>query len=325
MMTFVDRVLSNFGYHRTGTDVPSPPPPPSPVSLPTLEVFGQPGHGKSSYLWAVLFMLRKLSLVWPDFTCSALDDGTEVALKSIHESVHEGKLPDSMPTEHQARYRLLLRNMERWGEKRLDVWDRKDSIFSANEHSNVKADINWRATIFWLLSLADLKKVQVEYLDMLLHDLVQKRGRAGHSLYSSPLNLVIVLAKCDSIPELPLALRQYLIQDPLWMAVSKEPTLWFTSIEKPIHLGAEALRQYLATLYRADEEIRRWLDSTLAGHMLLQRAKEHHLNLRFSVVSATGSGISERQRLQVPWSPRRVLDPLFWALEMENMHSRTPT
>lgn len=325
MTAFVDRMLSRFGYHRNKMVGPWPPPPPPRMDIPTLEVFGQPGHGKSSYLWSVLFMLRKLSLVWPDFTCSALDDGTEEALKSIHEAVREGKLPDSMSAEQQARYRLLLRNMERWGEKQFDVWDRKDSIFSANGSSTGKAEINWRATALWLLSLTDLRKVQVEYLDMLLHDLIQRRIRAGHSLYPTPLNLVIVLTKGDSIPELPLALREYLKQDPLWLAVSKEPTLWFSSTERPSHLGAEALRQYLATLHRADEEIRRWLDSTLAGHMLLQRAKEYHLNLRFAIVSATGSGIIEGQMLQVPWNPRRVLDPLFWALEMENMPIRIPS
>jgi hypothetical protein len=268
-------------------------------------------------------MLRKVNLVWPDFLCSTQDDGTEEALKLIHEAVHEGWLPESISPENEIRYMLLLRNMERWGEKRLVVWDRADPVSSLNGNGKAAPEINWNATALWLLSLPDLKKVQVEYLDMLLHDLVQKRVRAGHSLYSNPLNLVVVLTKGDSIPELPLSLREYLKQDPLWKAVSTESTFWSSvrSTEGPPRLNAEALRQYLATLYRVDEEIRRWLDSTLAGHMLLLRAKEYPLNLRFSIVSATGSGIVDSRRLQVPWSPRRVLDPLFWALEIEN----TPT
>lgn len=324
-MGFVERLLARFGFHRIGKNIQLPLPPLPPGSS-TIEIFSQPRHGRSSYLWSVLFMLRKLNLVWPDYLCWTLDDKTEEALKSIHEDVHEGRLPASMSVESTIRYTLLLRKMERWGEKRFVVWDRPDSVFSSNGNGTGEAEINWNVPALWLLSLPNLRDVQVEYLDMLLQDLVLKRTRAGHS--SRPLNLIIVLTKGDAIPELPLTLRDYLKQDPLWKAVSSEPTLRpsLRAAAGAISLlTPEALRLYLATLSRAHEEIRRWLDSTLSGRMLLRRAEAYPVNLRFSIVSATGSGIAENRRLQVPWSPRRVLDPLFWSLEMENAPARTST
>lgn len=298
-------------------------PPPGP--LPTLEIFSQAGHGKSSYLWAVLYMLRKMNVVWPDYLCWPEDESTDNVLKEIHENVAESRLPIRGAAENKHRYDLRLQNMERWGEKKLIVWDWPDPVFAADLNGDRPEKTNWLAPAWWLVSLPDLGEVRAEVLDMLFDDLMRKRIRQGYSVYRSPLRLVVVLTKGDAIPNLPLPLRQYLKDDPLWKAVSSEVSLLSppaSSPSSPLRLGEEPLRLYIGTLMRAHEVIRQWLESTLVGHMLIRRAAEYQVDLRFSIVSSTGSGLVEGQDLQVPWTPRRVLDPLFWALELDSAPAR---
>ena len=164
--------------------------------------------------------------------------------------------------------------------------------------------------------------MRAEILDMLFDDLMRTRILQGFAAYTRPFRLVVVLTKADAIPNLPPSLRQYLKDDPLRDAVRSEvsllsPPLPFPS--EPLRLKDESLREYLGRLALVHQEIHHWLETTLVGHMLIRRAAAYHVELRFSIVSATGSGLVDGQSLQLPWTPRRVLDPLFWALELDSV------
>ncbi|PYQ68316.1 MAG: hypothetical protein DMF53_00395 [Acidobacteria bacterium] len=298
------------------------PGPVLPGPVPTLEVFSQAGHGKSSYLWSLLYMLRKMSIVWPDYLCTPQDEATKEALKGIHESVHGALLPASGPAANKHRYELHLQSMERWGDRKLIVWDWPDPVFAASLDGNRSERTNWLAPALWLVSLQDLGEVRAEILDMLFDDLMRTRILQGFAAYTRPFRLVVVLTKADAIPNLPPSLRQYLKDDPLRDAVRSEvsllsPPLPFPS--EPLRLKDESLREYLGRLALVHQEIHHWLETTLVGHMLIRRAAAYHVELRFSIVSATGSGLVDGQSLQLPWTPRRVLDPLFWALELDSV------
>lgn len=299
---------------------PPPPPLPPPGPLPpSLEIFSRSGHGRSSFLMALLFQLRRLNLVWPNYLCWPQDELTEAALKQIHEHVHHGRLPVSTIDSEGTRYDLLLQGLERWGRRRLVVWDRPDPVLSQSQ-TTLPQDLGWQATACWLLSLADLSAVDLQILDMTFDDLMRARRRTGHDSASQPLRLVVVLTKADALPDLPLTLRRYLKEDNISMALSANDGLLAESkVGSPLLLRSpDALQQYLIGLWRVHEEIQRWMETMLSGQMLVHRAREHHVELRFAIVSATGSGLSTEGLLQIPWSPRRVLDPLFWALELDS-------
>jgi hypothetical protein len=289
---------------------------------PTLELLALPHHGATSFLAALLFMLRELSLVWPEFVCWAQDFETEEALKAMHEQLRQGN--GSGPAESGngvLRYDLLLRNMERWGERRLVVADGRHPPFASPPDAGSAADVNWTASACWLVSLPDLAGTQGEVLDLLFEDLLRARVASGHSLYTVPFKLIVVLTKADAIPNLPPALRGYLKDDPLWRIASAWPALPLTpgtAGTLDLRLDGEALREYLGTMWHVDEEIRRWLEATAAGHLLVRRAAAYHVQLRFAVVSATGSGLAGGASGRLSWSPRRVLDPYFWALELDS-------
>jgi hypothetical protein len=136
------------------------------------------------------------------------------------------------------------------------------------------------------------------------------------------LKLVIALTKADRIPNLPHDLRRYLKDDPLATEVKAESELLAHGV-KP---GDPAFRfddravqsgeSYLNRLWEAHGQIAAWLGSTLAGSLLTRRAGAQHIDLRFCLVSATGSDLRSDGHMEAHWRPYRVLDPLFWALEL---------
>ncbi|HEX6900948.1 MAG TPA: hypothetical protein VF789_14590 [Thermoanaerobaculia bacterium] len=317
-MGLISKIKDWLGWSKPVNVGGSPPPPTPSVPMPTLEIFAQPGHGKSSYLWSVLYMLRKMNLVWPNYLCSPRDETTEEALDGIHENFLAAHLPGRGPEANQRRYHLDLENMVRWGTRDLSVWDWPDPVFAGSLNGNRPEKTNWISPALWLVSLQDLGQVRAETLDMRFDDLIRTRTRQGFPVYSRPFRLMVVLTKGDAIPNLPLRLRQYLKEDPLWQAVRSEVSLLSPPPSAPaIHrpLDEDEMRVYVGTMVGIHEEIRDWLESTLVGHMLIRRAAANQVDLRFAIVSATGSGLVEGQSLRLPWTPRRVLDPLFWVLE----------
>lgn len=277
----------------------------------TIEVFSQPGHGKTSYLWALLFMLRKLSLVWPDYLCWSQDEPTTLALRAVQEALIAGLLP--APAGDTARYSLALRRLERWGRRPLIVWDRRDPVFSPGEAGDSSGEaLAWGAPALWLISLPDLDAAEEQLIDLRFEELMRARMAAGRSSGRDPLKLIVALTKADAIADLPAALRRYLKEDRLGESQGAASPAAVASI--PESLSAQ---HYLATLWRVDAEIRTWLQQRAAGQMLLRRAAEYHIDPRFAIVSAIGSGIAGGKSNLLSWSPRRVLDPLFWALELD--------
>src|SRR5215218_883080 len=110
-------------------------------SIPStsVEVFAMPGHGRTSFLWAMLFMLRQLSRVWPGYLCWPLDEPTGRSLLDIHEKLRLGLLPDRWKSEEGSlcRHALHLRNMNPWGERHFVVWDWPDSVFASDRLGSV--------------------------------------------------------------------------------------------------------------------------------------------------------------------------------------------
>lgn len=327
MMSWLDSLL----FWRKPAAKPILPIIPQVAALPqpNVEIFATPGHGRTSYLWSLLYMLRQMSQVWPEVLCWPQDEATGEALKAIHENLRLGRLP-ARGIGDEVRYSLVLRNFRPWGQQRLLVFDRPDPVFGQRDAEQQSlAKVNWKAQALWLLSLSDLDEVHGRYLDIALEDLLRARGKAGASVQTWPFRVVVVLTKTDAVPDLPPELRCFLKEDPIAKNVTFDDTDIFRADSKAeVDLG-EAFRQgtsiqrtdllqfYLDSMKEIDHITRSWLEDTQGGQTLVRRAKDYGVNLRFCVVSATGSGVVSGEGLGTAWSPRRVLDPYFWALELE--------
>jgi len=298
--------------------------------LPTanvLEILAEPGHGKTSFLWGLTFMLRKLGLVWPDYLCWSPQSDTNQVIKAYHDAMNRREVPAPTLQENICRLELRLKGMERWGDRRLILEDGWDSVFPSERNANVKKrEIDWGSPACWLLSLPDLEGFDAQDLDNRLDTLLRARQASARFLLARPLRLIITLTKADRM-NLPRNLRQYLKLDPLAAMVTAEKELFDPELgpdsrglapgHPSIQFDERAVREYLGKLLQVHEEISDWLGSTLTGRLLARRAAQQHVTLRFCLVSATGADLRSDSHLQIPWSPRRVLDPFFWSLEPE--------
>lgn len=303
---------------------PPPPPPPPPPERPalgsSLELLSAPQHGKTSFLWSLSFMARKLSLFWPEYVCWPQDDASKKSFETMLQAMSHRELP--VVGSASSRLLLALRGMERWGERRLFVEDDRDPVLGIDKDMpSSQRDINWGVPVFWLLSLPDIAMEDPQLIDHRLDEIIRARMRSNRSFEAQPLRLVIVLTKADRIPNLPRGLREYLKGDPLAAVVKAEAALSDMNPERRteypvLHFDSKAVQLYLETLWGVHEQITDWLRTTLTGNLLTRYADVHHITLRFCLVSATGSDLRRNGHLAIPWRPRRVLDPLFWALEL---------
>lgn len=297
---------------------------------PSVEIFAMPGHGRTSFLWAMLFMLRQLSRAWPTYLCWPLDESTGRSLLEIHEKLRLGQLPERSGSGggQTCRHTLHLRNMNPWGERYFTVWDAPDPVFSRG-HSDADSEdrpIDWNRPALWLLSLSDLDDTRGRFLDLSLDELVRVRHASGEAAREYRFQLIVVLTKGDAITDLPPELRCFLREDPLVKALAAGSgglfrqddgiDLSVSSHGPDSYPEGDPLNAYFSARGRIDEMIQDWLGSNSAGRALLGRAQDLNVDIRFSVVSATGSGFTSGQRLATAWSPRRVLDPYFWSLEL---------
>jgi hypothetical protein len=320
-------VLVNTGTTSKGNEVAMTSNPPS----TSVEVFAMPGHGRTSFLWGMLFMLRQLSRVWPGYLCWPLDEPTGRSLLDIHEKLRLGQLPDRWTSEggQNCRHALHLRNMNPWGERYFVVWDWPDPVFAPERLGSTSESkpVDWNLPALWLLSLADLDEVKGRFLDLALDDLVRVRYASGEAARELPFRLIVVLTKGDAITDLPRELRCFLKEDPLAKALAAGPSGIFRAHdeinlsvsshrERESYPEGDPLHAYFESRNLIDEVTRDWMSSNSAGRALLGRADDLGVDLKFAVVSATGSGFTSGGRLATAWSPRRVLDPYFWSLEL---------
>jgi hypothetical protein len=291
-----------------------------------VQVFGWSQHGKSAYLTALTMMLMKMNRIWRSFTWEAV---TELSLNKVCEvNVHErtGKMPHPTLIGADDCYVMLLRKMEPWRNRALLVRDCPGEAFSGIKVPLEEAPFLHRArTIFMFASLPDLLDPEAENrsfegrtMDMLMTSFFNTLKSNGIRLKGR--RVVMVLTKGDRITDLTPGLRNYLVGDTLWEASnSPEPERVLRSfLKNPAEFSvAEFMERYLAGMERADAEIRRWLALDHHAQNFIGLAQDYGVDLRLCLTSATGSPVSPGNGLAQRWEPRRVLDPFFWALELE--------
>jgi hypothetical protein len=291
-----------------------------------VQVFGWSQHGKSAYLTALTMMLMKMNRVWRPFTWEAV---TEASLNKVREvNIHErhGEMPPPTPPGVDDCYVMLLRKMEPWRNRALLVRDCPGEIFSGIKVPLEEAPFLHRArTIFMFASLPDLLDPEAENrsfegrtMDMLMTSFFNTLKSNGIRLKGR--RVVMVLTKGDRIPDLPPGLRSYLIEDILWEASnSPEPEYVLRSFLKnpSIFSVTGFMERYIAGMQKTDTAIRRWLALNHHAQNFIGLAADYGVDLRLCLTSATGAPVSPGSGLAQRWEPRRVLDPFFWALELE--------
>lgn len=71
-------------------------------------------------------------------------------------------------------------------------------------------------------------------------------------------------------------------------------------------------------MIQADEAIYGWVKQDVHGRNMLNLAQNSRIDLYFSLISSIGYAVRPGELLHNGLQPRRVLDPYFWALELQN-------
>jgi hypothetical protein len=82
-------------------------------------------------------------------------------------------------------------------------------------------------------------------------------------------------------------------------------------------LDAAGMSQYVNTLQYISGRIQEWVEEEAVGKNFLRLAERRNIDLRFSLISSTGEAVGAGNSLTTGLSPRRVLDPYFWAMEIQ--------
>jgi hypothetical protein len=78
------------------------------------------------------------------------------------------------------------------------------------------------------------------------------------------------------------------------------------------------MQDYMAKLYRVSEAIRLFVDQDTYGHAMIRMAQANNIQLKFAIISSTGQPVGPNNTLVGRARPMRVLDPLFWTLELQS-------
>ncbi len=286
-----------------------------------VQTLGWPGHGKTSFLSALTFLLSRLSLVWPAYTCSPATEATQHKLAEANQHLQTGSLPGYPTKDVQTSYVLLLRGMSRWGGRAFIYQDCAGSHYESMDVPVDKVPFLLKApTVLMLLSPADLNRADWRTPDMLMNNYLNTLQAHDIDPSSPGRGITVVLTKGDLLQrQLPSKVRGYLRNDPL-SAVLKPVGAGGRSLgsEGRFRFDQEPLDDYLQDMREIDRDLRGWLERDPYLKALLCKAEQYGVELRFSVVSATGEQVRADNTLGGPWRPRRVLDPFLWAIQLDD-------
>jgi hypothetical protein len=125
-------------------------------------------------------------------------------------------------------------------------------------------------------------------------------------------NIVIVLSKGDLILDLlPVSIREYLLDDPLSAILGRQEN---NTHENQNLNPYTQIDKYMDKLREVSDELSEWISMLPVGENLLSVASAYNIDLKFCIISSAGMVENNNYKIR----PLRILDPLFWALEMNS-------
>jgi hypothetical protein len=280
-------------------------------------MIGWSNVGKTVWLMSVIRRLTELSsTVWREFTPIPGPEITHRLFDEVEKLISTRGLPGATPKEQvPPAHVFVLKNTPLWGNRTFVFRDCPGEAFANLQIAESQLAFLLKAPVtFFMFSVPDLVQENryASSMEALLRTYTKALREKNVDLLQQRRRFVVVLSKCDAIRgEMPSNLYSYLERDPV---------VELSQTGRRNDFSEESMVNYLEELGRASDAIREWLESIRQGKQFVNLAKVYNIELRFSAISALG-GPAESGRLQQPWTPYRVLDPIFWALEL---HSRTP-
>jgi double-GTPase-like protein len=280
-----------------------------------IQLFGLAGHGKTAYLAALTMALQRVNMLWEGFTATPATESSRRIVREFNVLYERGQLPPRTLPGARDCYLMLLNRVPKWMNAALMVRDCPGAAFQELPVDLREASYLLKGHLtLMLVSLPDLRDGYT--IDSLMTTLLSTLIANGVELERAKKQVVVVLTKADLLLEaLPDDLALYVREDPIWQVARDE------SESKPFLV--QEMNAYLGAMEEISKRIKSWIWRQAAGRTLVTLARDRNVEIRFSLVSATGSAPrAQDNTLPLGWEPSRVLDPLLWALELDSQRRR---
>jgi hypothetical protein len=284
-----------------------------------IQVFGWTNHGKTLFLDTLRLVLIDMHALWDNFryqSFTQLDMDKERELQAERRKGVMAPGTQRLERDQNEVYIMNLRGMERWGNRMLVIMDHPGEYFERYEVpvNEIPFLINTPTTVM-LISLPDVIDDETnssgERIDQLFQIYLAALENEGVDWQKDRRKLVIVFTKADITQGLPSNLRNYLMEDAIWSTID--------SNKRASPLDNVRVAEYLERMQRVSDDIRHWIRTDRkhvpGGANFVNLIDDYNIDARFTMMSATGGEIEQGG---VSISPRRVLDPFFWALEFQS-------
>lgn len=274
-----------------------------------VHTFGFTNHGKTVYLSMLLSFIERISYIWNEAYYRPLNDHALTYLQSCRSRIEKGEMPERTPISPDFPLPVLiqLKKMKPWSDRCIVMHDAAGETYRTIERTSESGRfINCARTSVFIVSLEEISRSGGRVSD--LFDIyLSALERMGTIINGR--NVVIAYTKADQINNLPKNICEYLIEDNLWSDISQR---------KRRNISAVEMQSYVDDMKFISNKLMDFTNNDIdLGSNLINAAESHGINLRFAVTSALGSPTDVNNNMTIPISPKRVLDPLFWILELD--------
>lgn len=297
-----------------------------------LPMMGMPRAGKTNFLTALTVALSKGTDFWRDLDSYYLSDETDEFVADVKRRMRQSsELHRSTDVKAIKRaYMVQLKHLPRWREgTTLVLRDAagehfKDRIIHEDQIPFVKN----ASTCFLFYDFNDIDEragntvPREREIDLVFRAYVMGMEEKGMNFKDGKTrNVVVVLTKADSLKSLPRSLDRYLQEDEHW-----DVDLRKRISEGYAYFSDDAMATYVHRLHRVSAELEDWVRTQPGGLSMCNAAKNKNIHLHFCMISAIPCGVQKLGDSFTPmgmWQqPLRILDPLYWALELNSSPAR---
>lgn len=276
-----------------------------------MQLTGTTQVGKTVYIQSLTMMLKRLNRNMADYFSQGLTDETNEFLADVKTFEMEGVLPVRSQLELATPYIMELFGMNRWGSRTLVM---RDVAGEAFDKMDFKVEympyfLNVPTTIM-MFSPTDLQKNGTTPMDILMSGFIHTMEKQHLDYRKNKRLIVVTLTKADKLfdQSLPNALPQELID-----YLEDDPFRTDTNMDDA------ALEKYIRKIWQISDVIKGYVDTKLqGGRDFIRQAKMRNIQLAFTVVSSTGGDPRPHDNKLTFVEPKRVLDPLFLALDFQS-------
>jgi hypothetical protein len=258
-------------------------------------VVGFSGHGKTVYLTSLFSTLKRFSNFWNGYYFRSLDDFTH---RVIYEQVplfEKGDLPESTPANFPNPALVHYHQLPVFQDAFVGYYDTAGEVFNdATQIARAGFFVAHSDTVLFIVSIPDCDSGELDdHMSRLLDTYIRAADDKLNTNIRNTQRLVVIFTKSD--------LPSSRLNDELknWLSKGVADYYAMNLSDKLLDLGMFSIR------------IEDWLREDLGCTRFANMARDHFLEVRYTIVSAMGITDDDDEKL----SPLRVLDPFLWVLD----------